>query len=146
MPEQDILARWGAKTGYAILAAASKDFDLDDVLPFEHRQLLRDSGIVSPCACVAYTSWDGYINRVVTTDLLKSRSNQRVPRSYLVILTFAQVGLQVFGVDELLPSYSFSLDRKGLKQVFPRLHENVTWPVSPKLGDSALRSFIDDLS
>jgi hypothetical protein len=42
--EQDLLARWGAKTGYALLAAASDEFI--EAVPFEHRRLLREEGVV----------------------------------------------------------------------------------------------------
>jgi hypothetical protein len=129
--EQDVLGRWGAKTGYALLAAAGEEFI--SPTPFDHRKMLREKAFVSPCASVGYGSWDGPIDKLVMADFFKARGDEQPPRSYLVILTFAQLALRFVGVDGLRPGHAFTLDTKNLKQVSPRVHHHITWPTTPPL-------------
>lgn len=139
--EQDVLGRWGAKTGYALLAAAGEKFV--SPVPFEDRKMLRKEALVSPRTSVGYGSWDGPIDRIVMVDLFKGRGDERPPRSYLVILTFKQLALRVIGVDELRPGRSFTLDTKNLKQVTPRVHSHVAWPMAPPLTRRHTQEIVD---
>lgn len=141
--EQDLLGLWGAKTGFALLAAASDEFG--KAVPLEHRKQLRFSGTVHPHTWVGYGSWSGYINRVATTDVLEAPEQGTAPQSYLVILTFAQLALQVFGVDELPPGRALGLNHRNLKQVSPRSTREIAWPTSPSLGDPDIQKFVGSL-
>jgi hypothetical protein len=133
--EQEIIARWGAKTGYALIAAEK---DLRGLVPTEHTRILREQGQVHPLTWVGYASWEGHTH-VFGGDHGIKIDEGRVIRVYGAILTFAQLALKVFGLYEAVPHHIVLFDTENLKQVSPRLDRRIVWPLWPAAQDGNLQ-------
>lgn len=88
--EQDILARWGAKTGYAIISAQK---EMRSLVPDEHTRRLRYEGTVHPLTWVGYASWHGHTH-VFGGDHAASTEGGTI-RAYGVALCIGQMALKV---------------------------------------------------
>jgi hypothetical protein len=137
--EQDVLARWGAKTGYALIAAEK---DLRDLVPMEHTRMLREEGKVHPLTWVGYCSWIGTTFKFGGDQSLKTRE-ERTIRAYGAILTFAKLALKVFGIYEPVPRHDLLYDTDALKQVTPPLDRHISWPLFPAAGDSNIQTMAE---
>jgi hypothetical protein len=138
--EQDVLARWGAKTGYALIAA-EKDFR--ELLPVEHRRMLRDEGKVHPLTWVGYASWNGSAHKHGGDHSLSGRPEEPTVRSYGAILTFAQLAFKVFGLYAPVPRHTLLFDTASLKQVHPPLDRPIAWPLWPPASDANIQSMAE---
>jgi hypothetical protein len=131
--EQDVLARWGAKTGYALIAA---DRDFGDLVPAEHTHQLREQGSVHPLTWVGYASWGGRALKLTADHSAETPRGGTVKvQAYGSILCFAKVALKVFGVVDPVPGHVLRFDTASLRQVFPALYRTVSWPLAPVAQD-----------
>lgn len=140
--EQDVLARWGAKTGYALVAA---ERDTRDLVPLEHTKTLRFGGVVHPLTWVGYASWRGRAHKFAGDHQLDSLKPLQPGslRAYGAILTFEHLALKVFGLYERAPRHAVHFDTASLKQVFPALDRQIAWPLFPAAGDSNLQGMAE---
>ena len=130
--EQDVLARWGAKTGFALVAAEE---ELRELVPIEHRQMLRYENKVHPLVWVGYSSWIGRAQKFGGDHSIQT-PEERTIRSYGAMLTFQKVALKVFGFYEAVPEHRIDFDTSSLKQIAPRLDRQIAWPLFPAAGDT----------
>lgn len=130
--EQDVLARWGAKTGFALVAAEK---ELRELVPVEHRRMLRYENKVHPLMWVGYSSWLGRAQKFGGDHSIQM-PEERTIRSYGALLTFQKIALKVFGFYEAVPRHRIDYDTASLKQVAPRLDRQITWPLFPAAGDT----------
>lgn len=141
--EQAVLARWGAKTGYALLAA---ERDTRHAVPIEHRRMLRDQDIVHPNTWVAYRSWRGQVHKVTMGDGLIDATYEGGPqglRTYRATLTFGQLALGIFGVADLIPEGLVLGWYDVIGQVAPALERDLVWPMMPPAQDENLRTMVE---
>lgn len=125
--EQDLLARWGAKTGFALMAA-EKEFR--DFVPREHMSWLRQKDEPHPLNWVAYSSWDGHIFKANNDQSVTSPILDRPYRAYTEVLTFARIAFKLFGLFESPPGVRIEGDWPGLRQVWPPLGRTISWPLT----------------
>jgi hypothetical protein len=137
--EQDVLARWGAKTGYALIAAET---EMRDLVPMEHTLILREEGQVHPLTWVGYASWLGRTFKFGGGQSLKT-PEERTVRAYGAILTWANLALKVFGVYEPVPKHELFYDTNALKQVSPPLDRDISWPLFPAAGDRNIQTMAE---
>jgi hypothetical protein len=133
--EQDVLARWGAKTGYTLVAAEK---EMRNLIPMEHARMLRDEGKVHPLTWVGYASWGGRPHKFGGDQSIEL-TEERTIRAHHAILTFANLALKVFGLSEPVPDHVLSFDTASLKQVFPPLDRPIAWPLFPAAQDGNIQ-------
>jgi len=137
---QRILACWGAKTAYALLAAAKPQ--LGDPVPQLLRDFLRKHGQPAPWVYVAYGRGDGVARITVSyLPLEDSDGNQRF--AYNTVATFGQVALKVFGVVTPADEDAFGVPVGRLEQIWPTRAAIVDWPPRiPLVGESDYRDLV----
>jgi hypothetical protein len=133
--EQRLIAAWGAKTGYALIAAEREHHDL---VPRNHMAWLRQEGSPHTDSYVGYGSWDGRAFKAINRQELRSpEDDDSVYRAYSVVLTFAKLTLKVYGlVDTPIPHHHIGYDSRWLRQVWPSLDRPLAWP-TPRVGHAA---------
>jgi hypothetical protein len=137
--EQDVLGRWGAKTGYALVAAEK---DLRELIPVEHRRMLREQNTVHPLTWIGYASWLGSAQKFGGDHSIQT-PQERTIRAYGAILTFQKVALKMFGFYEPVPEHVIAFDTDSLKQIVPRLDREVAWPLFPAAGNRNTQSLAE---
>jgi hypothetical protein len=134
--EQRLVAAWGAKTGYALIAAEKEHHEL---VPRSHMAWLRQHGSPHEDSYVGYGSWNVRAFKGINSQELRSPDNDEIAyRAYSVVLTFAKLALKVFGlVDSPIPDHHLGYDRPLLRQVWPPLDRSLVWP-TPSIGHAQI--------
>jgi hypothetical protein len=136
--EQSVLARWGAKTAYALIAAEEAG---REAVPLEHRTTLREQNVVHPYTWIGYTAWGGRVHKAITT-LDYELAGFGTVYVFNVILTFRSLLLKVSGFDKLMPGHEIG-SHDAVGQVTPRVHRVIPWPNSPVPHDRDLRRILE---
>jgi hypothetical protein len=123
---QLLLATWGAKTAYALIAC---ERGLEELAPRDHRLHLRERGEPATELYVGFAPWEGS-NLIHVGDLQLQGSSVYPPEQlYGAILGIGKLVLKVVGItDTRLPAPVFSGERHTLKQVWPKLDRVIHWP------------------
>jgi hypothetical protein len=130
---QKLLAEWGAKTAYALIASEGS---LGDVGPQDHRYYLRQNGIPATEVYVAYAPWAGSNTLFVGEAELQGSSVYAPETTYGAVLAIEKLALKVFGItDTRLTHPILSGDRPSLKQVWPPLDRLIHWPPPDAFDD-----------
>jgi hypothetical protein len=119
---RDVLAEWGAKTAYTLIAAQK---GLEEAVPERHRYHLRTNGEPVENVWVGYGAWSGPVNKNVTNFEVGGSNGEQV--GYRATFTFACVALFVFGVEPLLPGDAFDT-LSDVAVVWPRRQRPLQWP------------------
>jgi hypothetical protein len=129
---QALLALWAAKTAIALLA--SKD-EIRDLVPADHRQLVRYASKPPADCWIGYFPWHGreiFTGGEGTIDDNGEPSSRH--RTYGEVFTFGTIGFKVSGlIDPLLPGHTLDLDEPYVCQFWPPVPSMIIWPpeVSP---------------
>ena len=126
--EQLLLAQWGAKTGYTLLAAEKETRTL---VPREHMAWLRDNGEPHADCWLGYASWNGTTFKAGNVQQLNSPGDSREYTVYHEMLTFLNIALKVFGIIDSVPGYVIGGDKDDLRRVWPKTHRTISWPLVP---------------
>jgi hypothetical protein len=131
--EQEILARWGAKTGFALIAA---ERELRTLVPSEHMAHLRFQNEPHAMNWVGYASWSGHVFKAANRQRIHlTGDDQVVFRAYHEVLAFQHLAFKLFGLIDLIPGYKVEGDWPGLKQVWPRATQPISWPLALVAND-----------
>lgn len=134
--EQDVLARWGAKTGYALIAA---ERNFRDLVPRDHMAFLRIQDEPHALSWVAYGSWDGAAHKLVGENQAvagPSGGPIRAHRIYHAQLSFGQLLPKFAGFFRpLAPPLRVGFDAPMLRQVWPRVDHQNKWPTTPPFSE-----------
>jgi hypothetical protein len=128
-PAQALLALWATKTTIALIAA--DETTTAQLVPVEHRRAVRYASRVRDDIWVGYFPWRGSPTVAVGGVIGTSHHYpSRRLNAYGVILTFAQLGFEVFGLIDLLPSrLVLQADGPGMRQFSPPLRPVIDWPL-----------------
>lgn len=123
--KQRILAAWGEKTAYSLIAAEKPL--LGDPVPQALRTHLYGTGEPADSVWVAYGRCSGPAS--LFTSYLPLEDPPDVKRfTYNAVAAFGQVVLKVFGVVEPSPEDTFGVPVGRLEQVWPKRRELIDWP------------------
>jgi hypothetical protein len=141
---QRTLAAWGAKTGFALIAAEK---GLEDLVPEGECRHLRKTGLPSENVWVGYAAWDGKAHKFVGAAELEDRSHAVDPPparrdNYQAVMTVGQLVLKVFGMAEPRLTDRFR-QIEIFHQVWPQHAEDFAWPPPAPIWEGFLRMVIE---
>jgi len=124
---QAVLARWAAKTASALIAT---DPELREVVPIEHRRLIRDEGRLSTEIMVGLFAWRGDPVISIRHGAIASRSSDNTGRSaYAALLAFPGFGFFVIGFsDAVRMGELIDGERPPVHQFWPPRTSLFHWP------------------
>jgi hypothetical protein len=129
---QRTLALWGAKTGVALLAAATPT--ITEVIPAHHRHAIRYLDQPPHDMWVGYALWEDhpYIwtgDGLLDTSEEESRGPEDSLHSYTIFFGFGQLGLKVVAfTTEIPPVAVLGADFPSLARVWPPRRDILDWP------------------
>lgn len=143
--QQAMLARWGAKTAYALIACERRPDGSRrvDEIPIEHRWPVR-WGQTPAHIYVAYANYgEEPVRLTVGTPTLDDAVGNDARRTYNAVLAFGQVLLKVFSVFEPAEDdqFGFPLHEGNpvFGQVSPARSPEIVWP--PKVAVTGADAF-----
>jgi len=138
---QTVIARWAVKTAMALLSAEPGDQDL---VPWEHRASLRDSGLVVADTWVGLFRWHGAPTLVTGEGAAPwPHASNRTLDDYSALLAFEGLGFYVTSFRQDLPSGgSLAGDRPPMFSFLPPRTDMVHWP-PPTTDDRMLPELLN---
>jgi predicted RNA-binding Zn-ribbon protein involved in translation (DUF1610 family) len=124
---QALLARWAGKTAIALLATDPK---LRQVVPVQHRRLIREEGRLANDIVVGLFTWRGEPVISIRHGGITSRRGENPGRSaYAALLAFAGFGFFVTGSsDPVGPGEVIDAERPPMHQFWPPRTPLFHWP------------------
>jgi hypothetical protein len=133
--EQRVLAAWGARQAYAVLAVEGKA----DGVPPAHRQALRRLTVPHDDVFVGYGRYRkdhvGVLAARLVVPLAEDRGDVE---AYSVLCVFGRMALKVFGVHRRPESTRVKPPEGEIVRVWPSAREVVAWPPLWALDESTL--------
>lgn len=140
---QKIVARWAAKTGFAMIASEA---GAAEAVPVEQRRFLREHDVPPPEVTVAFVAYRGLAQK--DTQLFSDQyamNAKNEPRTlYSAFLSFGVTAFKVFGVEELHPEDRWNNFRVA-RQVWPPENPIIEWPPSHGVTGYAATRFRDSI-
>jgi hypothetical protein len=133
---QAVMARWAVKTAMALLSAEPGD---QDIVPWPHREALRDGGRVIADTWVGFFRWHGPPTLVTGEGCAPfSHPDGRSVDEYSTLLAFEGLGFYVTAFHEALPAgTSLAGDLPHMSSFLPRRTDMVHWP-PPVIADERI--------
>jgi hypothetical protein len=133
--DQRILAAWGARQAYAVLAVEGKEAGV----PPWHRQALRERGVPHEDVFVGYGRYRKDHVGVLAARLLVPLGEDRSDvEAYSVLCVFGRMAVKVFGVHSRPPTTRVKPPEGEMVRVWPSAGEVVGWPPLWALDESTL--------
>lgn len=141
---QNILAAWGAKTAFALIAA---ERELVGIVPEAERRHLRESGMPSENVWVGYAAWDGVAHKFVGSSQLEDLSHAVDPPparrdNYQAVMAVGKLVMKIFGMTQPLLIDQFR-QVQIIHQVWPKQADELTWPPPAPIPEASLRMLIE---
>jgi len=131
--EQNVLARWGAKTGFALIAAEKESRDF---VPREQMAWLRQKNEPHPLNWVGYASWNGKAFKGLNKHSITAPKLDGEYIAYTEVLAFAQLAFKLFGLFTPIPQHRIEGDWDALRQVWPSRNQRISWPTGRVAGNA----------
>jgi hypothetical protein len=136
---QLVLARWAAKTAYAILGFNR----VVERTPRSHRVYLRQTGTPVGNVYVGIGRQPEMDVRVVIRGAhLGGSGRSEQPTSYDVVFSFGVILFKVFSVYPPDTHDAFAIHEKGLVHIWPPSNRPLVWPTKPALSADAASSWV----
>ncbi|MCC6222563.1 MAG: hypothetical protein IT201_03620 [Thermoleophilia bacterium] len=124
LAEQRLLAGWGARAAYAILAAEGRD----EGVPPRHRHELREHGIPHPDVYVGLGRYRANHVGVLAARLELPLGEERPTEAYSVLAVLGHLTLKVFGVHSRPNDVRVASPRGTINRVWPPRDGELPWP------------------
>jgi hypothetical protein len=133
--EQRVLAAWGARQAYAVLAVEGKS----EGVPPWHREALRKGGVPHDDVFVGYGRYrKDHIGVLAARLLVPLGADREEVEAYSVLCVFGRMALKVFGIHRRPESTRVKPPEGEIVRVWPSHAEVVGWPPLWALDESTL--------
>jgi hypothetical protein len=134
-PEQRVLAAWGARQAYAVLAVEGKG----EGVPPWHRQALLERGEPHEDVFVGYGRYrKDHVGVLAARLLVPLGDERREVEAYSVLCVFGRMALKVFGIHRRPESTRVKPPEGEIVRIWPPARDVVSWPPLWSLDESTL--------